>query len=217
MLLAAYQTTVGRASQQWRQREARLCRRVVEERREINPDTAERQSRSGRIAHVFAVQAEVAPGIGRRIANQNEMSEALRSSAKPLQIEIAQDVAVEHHEGRGRQQRERLPQSAPGFERTGGFPRDDDFDAAARASAQMGFDLVTEMRHIDHAARDACSSQRREVMIEQRLAADFDHGLRDMVCERAQALPASGGKNDGLAGYGGGHWRVPKQQAEGAR
>jgi hypothetical protein len=77
------------------------------------------------------------------------------------------------------------------------------------------------MRHIDHAAPDACRGQRGQVMVEQRSAPNLDHGLWGVVGQRPQSLSASCGENHGLARHCGGdgshHRQFPKQEAQGKR
>ena len=89
------------------------------------------------------------------------------------------DVGIDVEERRLAKQRQRLDHRAAGAEQQAALVGDDDLRFGARG--EMPLELFGEVMHVDHRALDARFRQAVEHVIDQRLAADLDQGLRHVA------------------------------------
>jgi hypothetical protein len=71
-------------------------------------------------------------------------------------------------------------------------------NAEARAVREVRPDRVAAMVEIDHHFVHAVAGQHAHVVLENRPAADGDHGFGNVVSQRSQTRPFAGGQNESL-------------------
>src|SRR6266496_2525075 len=117
---------------------------ALEELGAIKTDAAEGQLGFAVRVDFGAPQAEISLRMVRRIRDQNQVREILpqRAADQSGEVEIAEDVAVDGDERFGAQKRQRLDDSAGGFERLG-FARVADRDAQGTPIAESGLGVAS--------------------------------------------------------------------------
>jgi len=73
-----------------------------------------------------------------------------------------------------------------------------DADAELRAITEITGDFVRQMMQVHDQLADALPAQQLDVMLEQRLAADGHHDLRNIEPERTQSRTEAGGEDEGF-------------------
>src|SRR6266851_7754100 len=169
---------------------------ALEELGAIKTDAAEGQLGFAVRVDFGAPQAEVSLRMVRWIRDQNEVREipSERAADESGEVEIAEDVAVDGDERFGAQKRQRLDDSAGGFERLG-LARVADRDAQGAPVAESGLDQVAEMRVIDYDLADTRPRERLDQPGDQSLAPHFDQRLRHRVGEGLHARAAPRGQD----------------------
>jgi hypothetical protein len=95
------------------------------------------------------------------------------------------------------EQRQSSQDAAAGFERALRLLAETDLHAEALAATQCAADELALPREIDDDAFDARARQCLEVILDERLAADFQQRLRPRVGQRAHPFAAPGGQDHG--------------------
>jgi hypothetical protein len=130
-----------------------------------------------------------------RIVDQHQVGEPIRVARQVHEGVITPDVAVDHQEGLGTEQRQRLQDATTGLQRPLGLDRVADRHAVLAAIAEHGLDLVAEVGVVDDEVTDTRRGQRFEVVDDQRAAGDRQQRLRRGVGQRPHALAAAGGQD----------------------
>ena len=140
-------------------------------------------------------EREVSARVMLRVRDQDQVCERIRRQLQRAQRKVGPDVAVRDQEGRIAEERQRSEQAAAGAERLGALLAVADREAERRAVSERFADALALPGEVDHDVAHAEFVQRREVILDQPVAADFEHRLRQLLGQRAHALAAPGSED----------------------
>src|SRR5688572_2885572 len=111
---------------------------------------------------------------------------------------VGPHIAVDHQERTRAEQRQSAQDAAAGLERLWTFLAVLDADAKRRAVAEMRADLRAKPRQVDHDRAESGRYERREMVLDQRAAADLEQRLWPRQRERTHPFSATRGEDHRL-------------------
>ncbi len=126
------------------------------------------------------------------------MGQATRRLGQRCERVVRPDITVDDHEGILAQQRQRLEDATPGFERRGRFRRVAYMHPVGSAVAEVVHEHLAEMGMVDHDIAQAGSPECVDEVKDQWAITDLQQRLRARVSQRTQPLATPGCQNHRL-------------------